>query len=110
MKTLYEIEDSIKKLKNEIFCHEIGNDMYFTSPLYHEHLLKLNALENEAQVLKGKSAPIQIDFKGLCPQQSEFLQGLAEQNGIWFADSYQNLNAGDLDLIISDEKQDKFRK
>lgn len=47
MKTLQQIKKEIASLQDEILCQEIGNDFYYTSPLYRKHILALQALENE---------------------------------------------------------------
>lgn len=54
MTTLDHIKEQLKYLRNEILCQDIGNDTYYSSPLYHEHLLKLAELETEEQFLEGK--------------------------------------------------------
>lgn len=62
MKTLDEITAEIHETKERIFCQEAGNDMYYTSPLYHRHLAQLQDLEREQSILLGKSAPFYCDF------------------------------------------------
>ena len=47
MKTLQQIKKEIATLQDEILCQKIGNDFYYTSPLYRKHILALQTLENE---------------------------------------------------------------
>ena len=62
MKTLDNINNDIKNLKEEMFCQEVGNDFYYTSPLYHKHLIRLHALEHERDILLGKEPPLKMNF------------------------------------------------
>ncbi len=96
MKTLEQLENEISQLKHEILCQETGNESYYISPLYHQHLLKLEALEHEASVLKGKAAPLQINFDDLPENQRLILNDLAAEQGQWFAASYSSLSEADL--------------
>ena len=95
MKTLKEIEKNINILKEKIMRQEIGNDSYYLSPLYHEQLLKLSALEHEAEVLKGKSPPIQI-------------KEIISEEGICFANNYKDLS--DTDLVFLNNLRKKSKK
>ncbi len=96
MKTLNEIEDEIEKLKEQMICQEIGHDSYYSSPLYHKNLLRLQALEQEEQVLKGKMAPISISFDGLSIKKQHLLHDIAESHGFWCADYCRELKETDL--------------
>ena len=99
MKTLDEIEKEISYVKEQIKCQEIGNDSYYLSALYHEQLLRLEALEEEASVLSGKSVPIEVDFDKYPPEKCNLLKKIAEQNGICFANNYKDLNIEDLRFL-----------
>ena len=68
MKTLDEINNEIKFIKELIFCQENGNDSYYSSPLYHRHLLRLESLEHERDVLCGKISPEDIMFNSYSAQ------------------------------------------
>ena len=99
MKTLDELEKEISCLKEQIMCQEIGNDSYYLSALYHEQLLRLEALEEEASVLSGKSVPIEVYFDKYPPEKCSLLKKIAEQNGICFANNYKDLNVDDLKFL-----------
>ena len=107
MKTLAEIEKSINILKEKIMCQEIGNDSYFLSPLYHEQLIKLNALEYEAEVLKGKTLPLQIDLSDCSETKRNILKQITEEEGICFASNYKDLNEEDLIFLNNIRKKIK---
>ncbi len=94
--TMKELEDKIIKIKEEIFCHENGDDSYYISPLYHKHLLELQALENEKLMLSGKIEPVFIDFNDCEPEKKLILQIIAKRYGYWFADSCRDLSIKDL--------------
>ena len=99
MKTLDEIEKDITELKDRILCQEVGNDSYYLSPLYHEQLLMLHALENEAAVLKGKSLPIKLDFEKYPPDKQIFLKNIVNEKGLSFAHNYKDLSADELNFL-----------
>ncbi len=101
MKNLDEIEKEINDLKEKIMCQEIGNDSYYLSTLYHEQLLKLRALESEAEVLRGKSLPIKINFDKYPPVKRDILSKIALENGIYFANNYKDLKVNDLLFLES---------
>ena len=96
-----EIEAKIKKIKEEIFCHENGDDSYYISPLYHQHLIELQALENEKLMLTGKIEPAAKSFTGYELAKSKLLQQLAKRYGYWFADSCRELNVDDLNKFAN---------
>ena len=52
MKTLQQISREIRALQEEMMCQKIGNDFYYTSPLYRRHTLALTALEAEKEAIK----------------------------------------------------------
>lgn len=108
MKTLKEIEKNINILKEKIMCQEIGNDSYYLSPLYHEQLLKLSALEHEAEVLKGKSPPIQINFSDCSETKKKILKEIISEEGICFANNYKDLS--DTDLVFLNNLRKKSKK
>lgn len=91
-----EIEVKIKKIKEEIFCHENGDDSYYISPLYHQHLIELQALENEKLMLTGKIEPKTADFSVYETKKARLLKNLAKRYGYWFADSCRDLSVEDL--------------
>ena len=101
MKTLDEIEKNIIQLKEQILCQEIGNDSYYLSPLYHEQLIKLEALEREADVLKGKALPLMMDFEKYPPEKSILLQKIAKENDLIFANNYKDLSTDELIFLYN---------
>lgn len=104
MKKLTEIEKEIKKLREEIFCQENGNDLYFSSALYQKHLLELQALETEKLVLNGKLSPMPIDFDEQETPKRKILNQMAQTNGYWYADYHRNLTLDDLQHIKNNRK------
>lgn len=108
MKTLPEIENSINILKEKIMCQEIGNDSYYLSPLYHEQLLKLEALEHEAEVLKGKSLPIKTDLSNCSENKKNILEQIIKDEGLCFANNYKDLS--DTDLVFLNNLRKKSKK
>ena len=105
MKTLDEIRKDINILKDQIFCQEIGNDTYYLSPTYHEQLLKLEALEHEADVLCGKSLAVILDFDTYPPSKRKMLKKISEANGTNFDCNYKDLKLEDLKTIIKINKK-----
>lgn len=55
MKTIKEVEEQIAQLKEQIFIQEMGNDMYYTSPLYKHHKDMLNELYAELESMRENS-------------------------------------------------------
>ncbi len=104
MKTLDEINNEIKFIKELIFCQENGNDSYYSSPLYHRHLLRLDALERERDVLCGKQSPENIDFTECSADKQILLNSVAKQNGCWFAKECRTLNNKDIIELEKDNK------
>lgn len=49
--TLFEINQQIKNLKEEIRCYQIGHDFYETSPLFQKHQKLLYTLEKQKKDL-----------------------------------------------------------
>ena len=101
MKTLDEIENEISLLKDNILCQEIGNDSYYISPLYHEQLIQLQALENEADVLRGKVIPVKINFEDYPPEKRILLKKISKTSGLCFAHNYKDLNTTELDFLYN---------
>lgn len=99
MKTLDSINNDIAKLKDEIYCQEIGNDFYYTSPLHHKHLLQLHALERERDVLIGKEPPLKIDFEDFPDDKKILLKSVAQKEGNYFANECRDLNAEDICIL-----------
>jgi len=108
MKDLNTLEQEIKCLKDIITCQETGNDSYYISPLYHEHLIKLEALKNERAVLLGKTAPQQISFCAFPQDKREILDMMAQENGIWYANSCKNLTVDQLKHITQPFSENKI--
>ncbi len=105
MKTLDEIKKEILILKDKILCQNIGNDSYYMSPLFHKQLLQLEALEHEADVLNGKSAPIIINLDEYPPQKQEILKKIIKENGTTFANNYKDLSLNDLIFLMDINKK-----
>ena len=97
--SLDELENKIKKIREEIFCQENGNDSYYISPAYHQHLLELQALENEMLSLTGKIEPIVDNFQDCEPERKSMLLSLANRFGYYIADSCRELNLTDLEIL-----------
>ena len=110
MKKLTEIEKEIKELREEIFCQENGNDLYFSSALYQKHLLELQALETEKLVLNGKLSPTPIDFDEQETPKRKILNQMAQTNGYWYADCHRNLTLDDLQDIKKQSQNQKLTK
>lgn len=55
MKTLYQIQKEIENLQDEILCQKIGNDFYYTSPLYRLHFQRLSKLHAQKNALKNQN-------------------------------------------------------
>ncbi len=108
MKDLNTLEKEIKQLQNIITCQETGNDSYYISPLYHEHLIKLEALQNERAVLLGKTAPQQINFGAYPLDKREILDIMAQENGIWYANSCKNLTIDQLKHMTQPTTENKI--
>lgn len=105
MKTLDEINNEIKFIKELIFCQENGNDSYYSSPLYHRHLLQLEALEHERDVLSGKSSPDKVDFKDCSVEKQILLNSVAKKNGYWFAKECREYNNNEIKQINKDAQR-----
>ena len=106
MKTLDNINNDIKNLKKEMFCQEVGNDFYYTSPLYHKHLIRLHALEHERDILLGKEPPLKMNFDTYDNNKQIMLKNIAKQEGEYFANECRDLKAEDI-CILSGNAFDK---
>lgn len=96
MKTLDNINNDITNLKEEIFCQEMGNDFYYSSPLYHKHLIRLHALEHERNILLGKEPPVKINFEDCADDKKILLKKVAEAEGEYFAHECRDFKTKDI--------------
>lgn len=105
MKTLDNINNDIANLKEEIFCQEMGNDFYYSSPLYHKHLIRLHALEHERNILLGKEPPVKINFDGYTDDKKILLKKVAATEGEYFAHECRDLKAEDISVLNKNDTQ-----
>lgn len=99
MKTLDNINNDIENLKEEMFCQEVGNDFYYTSPLYHKHLIRLHALEHERDILLGKQPPLKMNFDIYDNDKRILLKNIATKEGEYFANECCDLKTEDINKL-----------
>jgi hypothetical protein len=102
MKTLDNINNDIENLKEEMFCQESGNDFYYTSPLYHKHLIRLHALEHERDILLGKQPPLKMNFDVYNNNKRILLKNIAAKEGEYFANECCDLKTEDINKLSKD--------
>lgn len=101
MKTLDELEKDAAIVRDRIKCQEIGNDSCYLSPIYHELIIKLEALNCEIDYLRGKTTLSELNFDEYPLEKRKILKKIAQEYGQCFVSNYKDLSLKDLRFLYA---------